>query len=318
MNENAMNDVENKADKQEVKKTNTFWPITIAILICVTLLVLAPFIAKWYAFFFLRKDISSLADSGIFGDSFGFANALISAGAFAGVIVSMYLQRKDLELQRKSLEVQQKELKQNTQELALQREEFKEQNKTLKLQRFENTFFNMLSLQQEITNNIKYSYNETDYTPYQLEELNMTENKRIFISGREVFEHLYNLELIPTIKEEGLSGFITMQSLNLFDHYFLHVYRIMKFVDETNLLDDETEKYSYISTLRATLSRYELIFLFYNELSFPSFKKLIEEYSLFDNINKRSLIASEKECIDVQLNMYDMSAFDPLIKRYNK
>ena len=85
--------------------------------------------------------------AGLFGDSFGAVNALISALAFAGVIVTFRLQRKELDLQRHELNLQYQELK-------AQRDEFAQQNMTLKLQRFENTFFNMMQLQQQIVNDL--------------------------------------------------------------------------------------------------------------------------------------------------------------------
>ena len=46
--------------------------------------------------------------------------------------------------------------------------------------------------------------------------------------------------------------------------------------------------YKYISLLRGTLSRYELVWLYYNALtpSFVKFKKLIEKYSLLKNIRE--------------------------------
>lgn len=76
----------------------------------------------------------------LFGDSFGAVNALISAFAFAGMIVTFVLQRYELSMQRKELEAQ--------------RMEFSSQNETLRLQRFENTFFNMMELQQSIVNDL--------------------------------------------------------------------------------------------------------------------------------------------------------------------
>lgn len=72
----------------------------------------------------------------LFGDSFGAVNALVSAFAFAGMIVAFILQRYELRLQRK--------------ELRDQRKEFQQQNQTLAFQRFENTFFHMLEVQQQI------------------------------------------------------------------------------------------------------------------------------------------------------------------------
>ena len=45
----------------------------------------------------------SVAKSGVFGDSFGLLNALFSGLAFAGVIVTILLQKNELQLQRREL-----------------------------------------------------------------------------------------------------------------------------------------------------------------------------------------------------------------------
>ena len=47
--------------------------------------------------------VSEGDSAALYGDSFGAINALISALAFAGVIVTFYLQRKELDLQRQDL-----------------------------------------------------------------------------------------------------------------------------------------------------------------------------------------------------------------------
>lgn len=70
---------------------------------------------------------------GTFGDQFGAVNALFSGLAFTGLIYTIILQRRDLEIQRNDLRLQRDELKQT-------RKEFEEQNMTMKRQRFENTF----------------------------------------------------------------------------------------------------------------------------------------------------------------------------------
>lgn len=72
---------------------------------------------------------------GQFGDKFGAVNALFSGLAFAGLIFTIILQKNELALQRKELSLTHEELKG-------QKEQLEEQNKTLKIQRFENTFFN--------------------------------------------------------------------------------------------------------------------------------------------------------------------------------
>lgn len=67
-------------------------------------------------------------------------NVLVSALTFAGLIVTFAFQRYELEMQR--------------QELKAQRVEISSQNKSLRLQRFENTFFNMMEFQQHIVNDL--------------------------------------------------------------------------------------------------------------------------------------------------------------------
>jgi len=57
---------------------------------------------------------------GTFGDQFGAVNALFSGLAFAGLIYTIILQRRDLKLQRNDLRLQREEL-------ALTRKEMEEQ-----------------------------------------------------------------------------------------------------------------------------------------------------------------------------------------------
>lgn len=301
-----------------MKKTNYVLPIIIAVLICLGIWTGGMFFTHWYAstHFIVPEGNSKEA---LFGDSFGAVNALISAFAFAGVILSMYLQRKDLELQRESLDVQKEELKRNTYELALQRQEFETQNKTIKLQRFENTFFNMLSLQQEIVNGLSHSFTKNNANLMDHIRGRQIIEHNIELSGRSVFEYFYNKEVKPIINTEGIGSYFYCECISHFDHYFRHLYRIIKFIDESILLETKPERYSYISILRATLSKYELLFLYYNALGFPNFKNYIEEYSFLNNIDSDSLAFDTPEKIfDQGKDPYDKSAFDPDIKGYNK
>lgn len=82
----------------------------------------------------------------------------------------------------------------------------------------------------------------------------------------------------------------------LLDHYFRYLYRIMKFVDESDYLETNKkyidERYKYMGILRATLSPYELVILFYNDLSKygkEKVKPLIEKYSMFKSLRPELL-----------------------------
>lgn len=85
----------------------------------------------------------SWSTRGQFGDMFGTVNALFSGLAFAGIIYTILLQREELKEQRAELQLTREELKG-------QKQEFKTQNITLKRQRFEATFFNMVSIHYKI------------------------------------------------------------------------------------------------------------------------------------------------------------------------
>lgn len=60
----------------------------------------------------------NLSDSGPFGDTFGAINSLFSGLAFAGVIYTIILQNRELELQREELGLQRQELTLTRKELA--------------------------------------------------------------------------------------------------------------------------------------------------------------------------------------------------------
>lgn len=220
------------------------------------------------------------------GDAAGLANGLFSALAFAGVIFAIFLQQHELQMQRAELEAQ--------------KQEFKTQNETLKRQRFENTFFNMLQLQQQITDNISYSYETRtrnriaphDYEPQ------FTINK-IELSGREVFRTAF--EEVPHFSKSSLETYIGMRRLlaakgmsgyehnstpTYFDHYFRHLYHIFKYIAESPLIRDD-DRQEYASMVRAQLSRYELIWLYYNGISEygrDKFKPIIETFALLHNL----------------------------------
>ncbi len=113
------------------------------------LLVLFVFLLFFASLGFVCTHWSCWTIRGTFGDSFGALNALFSGLAFAGLIVTLIMQKDELSMQREELDEAKQELRQ-------QSIGFKKQNKTLKLQRFESTFFNMLNLQETITRNLHY------------------------------------------------------------------------------------------------------------------------------------------------------------------
>lgn len=91
----------------------------------------------------------------------------------------------------------------------------------------------------------------------------------------------------------GLEGFARCKQISGFDHYFRSLYRLIKFIDEADekIIPPE-EKYKYTALVRATLSQYELVLIYYNCLSNVGnvkFKPLVEDYSLLKNLREELL-----------------------------
>ena len=277
-----------KQNKEESKSQLWIW-IVVAIVGVVTL--------WWLSWDHIDKYIDP-ATRGTFGDKFGAVNALFSGLAFAGLIATLLYQREELKLQRE-------ELKETRNELNAQKLEFQEQNKTMKRQRFENTFFNMLSLQQEITANLSYEYySHLRSCPNSIsEEMFYKDIPKVLFHGREVFEGLYKRAIIDyngkryadgvynILENFGHLSYSSITATTRFDHYFRHLYRIVKYVDSTDLIEDG-ERYDYVCIVRSQLSDYELIMMFYNCLTTngcEKFKPLIEKYSIFNNLREELL-----------------------------
>ena len=262
--------------------------------------------AIWLLSWILIDVFIADPDRDTFGDMFGAVNALFSGLAFAGLIVTLLYQKEELKLQRE-------ELAQTREELKGQREEFEEQNKTMKRQRFENTFFNMLSLQQEIVANISFDEVKTifDFNAHTQDE------QRTSYNGRALFRELYlNLKVSidkkhsyqgvkDAIKANNYGVYSYISATTRFDHYFRHLYRIFKYVDTSDLIPDD-ERYEYTCIVRSQLSDYELVMLFYNCLTAngkAKFKPLIERYSIFNNLRIELLADIEHK------KLYDETAY---------
>ncbi|WP_462394110.1 putative phage abortive infection protein [Alistipes indistinctus] len=221
-------------------------------------------------------------------------------------------------------------------------------DKTSRIQRFESTLYNMIDLQQSITNELSYTYQY--WTPEQ--DNKPAEKVTRVIKGRSLFTHIFTTEWIHLYHSElignayaqyvqagkifpeginecdhsdayicfmntlglkavlefvGLDGYNNAKESLVFDHYFRHLYRILKHIDNAEFLDkkdDITERYKYAANLRATLSPYELIMLFYNGLSErgEKLKPLLERYAMLKNIRK-DLLPRGSQCSSKRIEM---------------
>lgn len=290
---------ENKnTSNAEKNNVNTFGIITIVVFIWLISWVLLD------CFIPAQEETRSS-----FGDKFGAVNSLFAALAFAGIIITILLQRKELQLQREELQLQRSEQ-------VATREVFEAQNEMLSQEKFENTFFQMLSLFHSIVNAMDIREND---------------KKDVIKSGRDCFSFFYSKfekELKIELFNKNAQNLILddkIVSLNLKDldkhdftpiygkiytefrsdlsHYFRTYYHLIKLIDNSDIKN----KQQYASIARAQLSSYEQILLFYNCLHSngnEKFKPLIEKYALFKNLDSELLFSLD------HLNLYKGTAFE--------
>lgn len=293
-------DEEDLKDEVEPKQSYSW---IFGIVICIDIWIIGAVITHLWAAEFFNEVPKEDSRKALFGDSFGAVNALVSAFAFAGMIVAFILQRYELRLQRK-------ELSENREEMERQTTQFKDQNNNLEIQRFENLFYNMLNLQQQIVDGLRYDYYEEEYVTVALTDGGATTDKKKVkreVVGRDVFRFLFiEVELTTSfsngnrivkgyrqyLRYKGMANYDETLLPSYFDHYFRHLYKIVQFVDSQAF--DFKVKYRYLSFLRGTLSRYELVWLYYNALysDYYKFKELIETYSLLKALRNDLLTLS--------------------------
>lgn len=219
---------------------------------------------------------------GAWGDFFGgVANPLLTFLTFAAVLVTVWLQHEELGLSRA-------ELSRSANALEKQIESIGKQN-------FENTYFQMLTIHNDIVNSI---------------DLVSTGKPNQY--GRDCFSTFYTrftklLRDEQTKKTTSADNMLPRAYQNFWKdhqpelgHYYRYLYRFVLFIKETDGAD------FYMNLLRAQLSDQEFLLLFYNALS-PSgapFKPLIEEWALLDNMPKIKLLEQ------AHYNFFEYTAYD--------
>lgn len=121
--------------KSDQKDPSTL--IDIVKLVLILLAVLSIWLGAWY---WIDNHINiesglteSIAARGQFGDKFGAVNSLFAGFAFAGIIFTIFMQNREIKQTKKMLE-----------------EQLKDSNK----QRFDSTFFQLLTLHNDITSKL--------------------------------------------------------------------------------------------------------------------------------------------------------------------
>jgi hypothetical protein len=246
-------------------------PLIIVTAICAVFgIYVAAVINGWWPF--LGLDYQK---NGQFGDSFGAFTSLFTALAFGGLLLTLWFQSKSLELAKADGQKQ----------------------------HFENILFRMLDIHNQIVRDI---------------DLRKVSTGKVIDMGRDCFLRYYTedfrvryestLNDSPTsaaqeIIDKAYTEFAEQSRHNL-GHYFRYLYNIFKFIRNAPLTGSEKKVYSNI--VRAQLSDYELVVLYYNCLTKSGrelFKPMCEEFALFNNLPKELLLDPAHE------HLYAPSAF---------
>ena len=205
---------------------------------------------------------------------------------------------KAIEQNEKALQVSNEELRLTRDELANSSDALKEQASLLAVQSFETTFFNMLELHSKNLNRIKLSESEIVQTIANLYSHNINYNKTKNHVGAEAVNELIKIINSPpedTLKNKKVE---VAQSLSTFSHiypihghllstYFIHLYQMLKLINDTQFSSQYKKNYSNI--LRSQLTNQELSLLILNCLRVGTddgeFRKLVIEFEVLEHLD---------------------------------
>jgi len=229
-------------------------------------------------------SLSSKINSEKFGQLGDFIGGIAgSIWALAGVLLfytALTEQRKDIKTNQKALENQIEALNNQVKEFELQRKElessrkvYEQQNKTLKIQQFDSNFYSLLNICVSIKNNLNNNHDSKDYFRTLFNNIKISFDEadtaiKIQSKYNENYLHEFNLE----------KGQLS--------HYFKSVYRLLKVIATTSGFSRK-EKTFYSKILRAQISDYEQLILYFNSQSYLGIKArpLILEYNLLKHID---------------------------------
>jgi len=269
-------------------------------LVVVGLLAIIPGVWRMFSEANDWKTATTLSNlSALGGYLQGAVQSLWSLAAFLFIYVAFLGQMEQMKQQAKQFELEQKQdseqILQQQIELADQRQQLRIQNESIKLQSFENSFFQLLNLHNQNASEMRH------VDPV---------NKQEFF-GRACFEKWYkDAPVFRMVEDEPimLSSLERYQSVvdqhaNELGQYFRNLYHVIKYVNESDALnnDDPAIDYKnrrrYTTLARATLSQFELALLFYNGLTEQAekFKPFIEKFGLLENFDRDDLYNREAD-----------------------
>jgi len=252
----------------------------------------------FYLYNFYHPNFSSdNTDWGTFGDFMGGTlNPLFALLSLYAIIYTIKIQTEELELTRD--EMRKSNLSQEEQSQSLQR------------QTFENTFFKMIDLHNQIVNSFlliqKYKIEKNpmrSFNTLEPEAIKTPQNYKVLgidikipddrdYRGREVMYQLLKIfkkcqkmskPPFAAFKDNAYEAFHE-EFQNVIGYYFGTIYQILKFIDNSTITDKER----YSALYRSQFSAFELELLFYHgagEVGKRKFMPLLIKYEFFEHLS---------------------------------
>lgn len=104
-----------------------------------------------------------------------------------------------------------------------------------------------------------------------------------YIKDKKMYTTRKKSRLCEVLRFKGRKAFDDYYTTTFLDYYFRHLYTILKFIQQNDWLGEQ-EQYKYATFVKATLSRYEFVMLYYNGFLHPKMKKLMETYCMLSNL----------------------------------
>lgn len=268
--------------------------------------------------------IPAATERGVFGDSFGALNTLFTGLAFAGVIITILMQRNELKNQREHNELQRFEnlifLMINLHLDIIDKLEFltdkrrdvfgaylnaiKDSSKELQefsvLSKLSSSQINQLSTlnsEDDVSNfvgSINNSNISTDETNILKE---VFKNKQTSIPRFETIDHDVHISVLKAALKDSRKI-----HKNVLSHYFRNLHNILDSIDQAKFLNEET-KIKLVGVVKCQLSNDELLAIFYNSIveineettgvkaqGYPNLTRLVYKYKLTNSIDEINLI----------------------------
>ena len=203
--------------------------------------------------------------------------SFFTALAFVGVIVTVLLQRAELQEQRKELRAQRIELEGQKRELEIQ-------NRTAQLQRFENSFFNLLNIFKDTLYTIKNKNifpSEKDFPDLLPDEYCTTSQQYFKNTSRCLRLDKAGYDKTISFLKKDLS-YLSYDTKVFLENYHL----IIKFIISCELFKTyNDQKYIYINTVNNLLTNNEFLLIIIDAICSPDKIKIINKYHLLSNFS---------------------------------